>query len=88
MGSCVKKCVDNICEWVPIFKTKISGGKTKKTKKIKQIKFPIRYLPNKLSKKDKKAQIKMLIKSKNYIKKMSIIPEKNWPLIKTKHQNI
>ena len=84
LGSCVKKCVDNICEWVPIFKTKISGGKTKKTKKINQIKFPIRYLPNKLSKKDKKAQIKMLIKSKKLYKKNEYYTRKKLASYKNK----
>ena len=36
---------------------------------MKLIKFPIRYLPKVLTKKDKKTQIKMLIKSKKLYKK-------------------
>ena len=32
---------------------------------MKLIKYPMRYLPKVLTKKDKKAQIKMLLKSKN-----------------------
>ena len=85
LGNCVKKCVDNICEWVPIFKTKISGGKTKKiNKKINQLKFPIRYLPNKLSKKDKKEQIKMLIKSKKMYKKNEYYTRKKLDSYKNK----
>lgn len=80
LGNCVKKC-----EWVPIFKTKISGGKTKKiNKKINQLKFPIRYLPNKLSKKDKKEQIKMLIKSKKMYKKNEYYTRKKLDSYKNK----
>jgi len=36
---------------------------------MKLIKFPIRYLPKNLTKKDKKTQLKMLIKSKKQYKK-------------------
>ena len=36
---------------------------------MKQLKIPIRYLPNKLSKKDKQKQIKMLKKSRKLYKK-------------------
>ena len=36
---------------------------------MKLIKFPIRYLPKVLTKKDKKTQIKMLVKSKKLYKK-------------------
>lgn len=36
---------------------------------MKKIYIPIRYLPNKLTKKDKKKQIKMLMKSKKLYKK-------------------
>lgn len=35
---------------------------------MKSYKLPIRYLPNKLSKKDKKTQLKMLLKSKKLYK--------------------
>jgi hypothetical protein len=88
LGNCVKKCVDNICEWVPIFKTKISGGKTKKiNQKIKQSKFPIRYLPKNLSKKDKKTQIKMLIKSKKLYKKNKYYTRKKLSSYKNKPSN-
>lgn len=36
---------------------------------MKQLKFPIRYLPFRLTKKDKKKQVKMLNKSRNLYKK-------------------
>jgi hypothetical protein len=36
---------------------------------MKNLKLPVRYLPKKLSKKDKKSQIKMLIKSRKLYKK-------------------
>ena len=36
---------------------------------MNKIKFPIRYLPFSLSKKDKQKQIKMLLKSKTLYKK-------------------
>jgi hypothetical protein len=81
LGDCVKKCVDNICEWVPIFKTKTSGGKTKK---INQSRFPIRYLPKNLSKKDKKIQIKMLVKSKKLYKKNKYYTRKKLSSYKNK----
>jgi hypothetical protein len=78
LGNCVRQCIDNICEWVPRFKTKISGGKTKKIQqKIKQLKIPIRYLPKNLSKKDKKKQLKMLIKSKKLYKKKKYYTRKH-----------
>jgi hypothetical protein len=44
---------------------------------MNKLKIPIRYLPNNLSNKDKKKQIKMLIKSKKLYKKKNIIREKN-----------
>ena len=81
LGNCVRKCVDNICEWVPGIKTKISGGKTKK---IQQLKIPIRYLPKKLSKKDKKLQVKMLIKSKKLYTKNKYYTRKKLSSYKNK----
>ena len=36
---------------------------------MKLIKFPIKYVPKVLTKKDKKTQVKMLIKSKKLYKK-------------------
>jgi hypothetical protein len=43
----------------------------------KQIKFPIRYLPKVLTKKDKKKQVKMLLKSKKLYKKKIFYTRKN-----------
>ena len=44
--------------------------KSKKSKKSKKsIKYPMRYLPKMLTKKDKQKQIKMLTKSKKLYKK-------------------
>jgi len=51
-------------------------------------KFPIRYLPKKLTQKDKKKQIKMLIKSKKLYKKHKYYTRKNissYKNIKSKH---
>lgn len=39
-----------------------------KTKRIRKTRFPLRYLPNKLSKKDKQKQVNMLIKSRKLYK--------------------
>jgi len=44
---------------------------------MNNIKFPIRYLPKKLTKKDKKKQFKMLMKSKNLYKKHKYYTRKN-----------
>jgi hypothetical protein len=44
---------------------------------MKTVKFPIRYLPNKLSKQDKNKQIKMLLKSKKLYKKHKYYTRKN-----------
>lgn len=52
------------------------------------LKFPIRYLPKVLTKKDKKTQIKMLIKSKKLYKKNKYYTRKQLPSyknIKSKH---
>lgn len=51
---------------------------------MKNIKFPIRYLPNKLSKKDRLAQIRMLLKSKKLYKTHKYYTRK--PLTSYKHQ--
>ncbi len=51
---------------------------------MKLIKFPIRYLPKMLTKKDKKTQIKMLIKSKNLYKKNKYYTRKILPSYKSK----
>jgi hypothetical protein len=45
-------------------------------KKNSKIRFPIRYLPKKLTKKDKNAQYKMLIKSKTLYKKQKYYTRK------------
>ena len=51
---------------------------------MKIIKFPIRYLPNKLSKKDRSAQIRMLLKSKKLYKKNKYYTRKQLPSYKHK----
>ena len=51
---------------------------------MKLIKFPIRYLPNVLTKKDKKTQINMLIKSKKLYKKNKYYTRKRLPSYKNK----
>lgn len=51
---------------------------------MKIIKFPIRYLPNKLSKKDRTAQIRMLLKSKKLYKKHKYYTRKQVPSYKHK----
>jgi hypothetical protein len=48
------------------------------------MKFPIRYLPKKLTKKDKTKQIKMLIKSKKLYKKHKYYTRKNISSYKNK----
>jgi hypothetical protein len=58
-----------------------------KTKKIKQLKFPIRYLPKHLSKKDKKKQLKMLLKSKKLYKKNKYYTRKQLSSYKNKPSN-
>jgi len=50
-------------------------------------KFPIRYLPKTLSKKDKKKQIRMLIKSKKLYKKHKYYTRKNVSSYKNKKSN-
>jgi hypothetical protein len=52
------------------------------------IKFPIRYIPTNITKKDKQNQINMLIKSKNLYKKHKYYTRKNiasYKNIKSKH---
>ena len=52
------------------------------------IKFPIRYIPTNITKKDKQTQINMLIKSKNLYKKHKYYTRKNiasYKNIKSKH---
>jgi hypothetical protein len=46
--------------------------------------FPIRYVPEKLSKKDKKSQINMLLKSKKLYKKNQYYTRKQLPSYKNK----
>ena len=48
------------------------------------MKFPIKYLPNVLTKKDKKKQINMLIKSKKLYKKNKYYTRKQLPSYKNK----
>jgi hypothetical protein len=52
-----------------------------------KIRFPIRYLPKKLTKKDKNTQFKMLIKSKTLYKKHKYYTRKNVPSYKNKKSN-
>ena len=54
---------------------------------MKNIKFPIRYLPKNLTKKDKKTQFKMLIKSKKMYKKHKYYTRKNVSSYKNKKSN-
>ena len=51
---------------------------------MKQIKFPMRYLPKMLSKKDKKRQVTMLQKSKKIYKKGKYYTRKALPSYKNK----
>ena len=51
------------------------------------VKFPIRYLPSILTKKDKKAQIKMLKKSKNLYKQNKYYTRERLPSYKNKKSN-
>lgn len=54
---------------------------------MKTIKFPMRYLPKSLSKKDKKTQIKMLMKSKQLYKKNKYYTRKKVSSFKNKKSN-
>ena len=54
---------------------------------MKSIKFPIRYLPKVLTKKDKKKQINMLIKSKKLYKKNKYYTRKRVSSYKNKKSN-
>ena len=51
---------------------------------MKIIKFPVRYLPKNLSKRDKKEQVKMLLQSKNMYKKHKYYTRKIVPSYKNK----
>jgi DNA-binding Xre family transcriptional regulator len=56
---------------------------------MNNIKFPIRYLPKKLTKKDKKKQLKMLIKSRKLYKKGKYYTRKAVPSFhSTKSQHV
>lgn len=52
-----------------------------------KIRFPIRYLPKKLTKKDKNTQYKMLIKSKTLYKKHKYVVRKKVASFKNKKSN-
>jgi hypothetical protein len=54
---------------------------------MKILKFPVRYLPKGLTKKDKKTQIKMLIKSKKLCKKKKYYTRKQLSSYKNKKSN-
>lgn len=54
---------------------------------MKTIKFPMRYLPKSLSKKDKKSQLKMLMKSKEMYKKNKYYTRKKVSSFKNKKSN-
>ena len=54
---------------------------------MKIMKFPIRYVPKKLSRKDKKKQVNMIIKSKKLYKKNKYYTRKNIPSYKNKKSN-
>ncbi len=54
---------------------------------MNNIKFPLRYLPKKLTKKDKNKQFKMLIKSKKLYKKHKYYTRKNISSYKNKKSN-
>ncbi len=51
---------------------------------MKGLSFPVRYVPKKLSKKDKQKQVKMLLKSKKLYKKNKYYTRKNISSYKTK----
>jgi hypothetical protein len=54
---------------------------------MKNILFPVRYLPKKLTKKDKTRQTKMLLKSKSLYKKQKYYTRKNIKSFKSKKSN-
>jgi hypothetical protein len=54
---------------------------------MNNIKFPIRYLPEKLTNNDKKTQYKMLMKSKKLYKTNKYYTRKNIPSYKNKKSN-
>lgn len=49
---------------------------------MQNINFPIRYVPDKLTKTDKQKQVNMLLKSKKLYKKINIIRAKIYDLTK------
>jgi len=51
---------------------------------MKLIKFPIRYIPKNITKKDKQKQINMIIKSKKLYKTRKYYTRKNIPSYKNK----
>ena len=54
---------------------------------VKKLRIPIRYLPNKLSKKDTKRQLKMLIKSRKLYKSGKYFTRKKVASFKSKKSN-
>jgi hypothetical protein len=54
---------------------------------MKLLRFPMRYVPKDLTKKDKKTQVKMLIKSKKLYKKNKYYTRKQLPSYKNKKSN-
>lgn len=54
---------------------------------MKQISFPIRYIPKNITKKDKEIQLNMLLKSKNQYKKHKYYTRKNISSYKNKKSN-
>ena len=58
-----------------------------KVNKKRQLKIPIRYLPNKLTKKDKKRQLSMLLKSRKQYKKGKYVTRDKISSYKSKKSN-
>lgn len=58
-----------------------------KVNKKREIKIPIRYLPTKLTKRDKKRQLSMLLKSRNQYKKGKYFTRKQLSSYKSKKSN-
>ena len=54
---------------------------------MKNIKLPVRYIPKNISKKDKKKQISMLLKSRKLYKQDKYYTRKNIPSYKNKKSN-
>lgn len=55
---------------------------------MKPIKFPARYIPKNISRKDKKKQLGMLLKSKRMYKNKKYFTRKRFHHIKTRNQTI